>query len=88
MKGWANAALIHETLKTAKHKFGIESALIIKDWVAEQFKNNIDFKLEYFEITDVETLTPINKKNLNIKYRAFIAVYVEGVRLIDNIALN
>ncbi len=83
-----NAALIYETLNTAKHKFGMESPLIIKDWVAEQFKNNIDFKLEYFEITDVETLTPINKKNLNIKYRAFIAVYVEGVRLIDNIALN
>jgi pantoate--beta-alanine ligase len=83
-----NAAFIYETLKTAKHKFGTESVLIVKDWVVEQFKHSTDFKLEYFEITDVETLTPINNKILNIKYRAFIAVNVEGVRLIDNIALN
>ncbi|WP_339650599.1 pantoate--beta-alanine ligase [uncultured Maribacter sp.] len=83
-----NAAFIYETLKTAKHKFGMESVLNVKDWVAKQFKNSSDFKLEYFEITDVETLTPATNKNINIKYRAFIAVYVEGVRLIDNIALN
>lgn len=83
-----NAAFIYETLKTAKHKFGMESVLNVKDWVAKQFKNSTDFKLEYFEITDVETLTPAKNKNINIKYRAFIAVYVEGVRLIDNIALN
>lgn len=83
-----NAAFIYETLKTAKHKFGMESVLNVKDWVAKQFKNSTDFKLEYFEITDVETLTPAKNKNIKIKYRAFIAVYVEGVRLIDNIALN
>mgnify|MGYP003663063278 FL=1 len=83
-----NAAFIYETLKTAKHKFGMESVLNVKDWVAKQFKNSTDFKLEYFEITDVETLTPAKNKNIDIKYRAFIAVYVEGVRLIDNIALN
>ncbi|MEH6512691.1 pantoate--beta-alanine ligase [Maribacter arcticus] len=83
-----NAAFIYETLKTAKHKFGMESVLNVKDWVAKKFKNSTDFKLEYFEITDVETLTPAKNKNINIKYRAFIAVYVEGVRLIDNIALN
>ena len=83
-----NAAFIYETLKTAKHKFGMESVLNVKEWVAKQFKNSTDFKLEYFEITDVETLTPAKNKNIKIKYRAFIAVYVEGVRLIDNIALN
>ncbi|SIP96990.1 pantoate--beta-alanine ligase [Maribacter ulvicola] len=82
------AALIYETLKTAKNKFGTENALIIKDWVNDQFKNNKDFKLEYFDITDVETLTPIKNKIKSVKYRAFIAVYVENVRLIDNIALN
>ena len=83
-----NAAFIYETLKTAKYKFGMESVLKVKDWIAKQFDNNADFKLEYFEITDVETLTPAKNKNIDIKYRAFIAVYVEGVRLIDNIAIN
>ena len=83
-----NAAFIYETLKIAKYKFGMESVLKVKDWVAKQFDNSADFKLEYFEITDVETLTPAKNKNIDIKYRAFIAVYVEGVRLIDNIAIN
>ncbi|MEP2278232.1 pantoate--beta-alanine ligase [Maribacter sp.] len=82
------AAFIYETLKTAKSKFGTENALNVKDWVINQFENNRDFQLEYFDITDVETLTPIKNKINNVKYRAFIAVYVEDVRLIDNIALN
>ncbi|WP_235843233.1 pantoate--beta-alanine ligase [Maribacter hydrothermalis] len=82
------AEFIYETLKTAKQKFGTESVLDVKEWVVKQFNDNIDFQLEYFEITDVNTLTPIIKKNTNTKQRAFIAVYAEEVRLIDNIALN
>jgi len=82
------AAFIYDTLKTAKIKFGMENALNVKDWVIDEFKNHDDFELEYFDITDVETLTPMQNKINNVKYRAFIAVYVEDVRLIDNIALN
>lgn len=82
------AAFIYDTLKTAKIKFGMENALIVKDWVAKEFEKTNEFQLEYFDITDVETLTPIQNKINNVKYRAFIAVYVEDVRLIDNIALN
>jgi len=82
------ASLIYQTLGTAKTKFGTESAILIKEWVASVFQKNSLFKLEYFEIADVSTLTPIMKKQENRKYRAFIAVYTEGIRLIDNIALN
>ncbi|MDT0606558.1 pantoate--beta-alanine ligase [Croceitalea rosinachiae] len=82
------SGFIFETLKTAKEKFGTESAKVIKDWVANEFSMNSLFKLEYFEIADIDTLTPILKKQKNRKYRAFIAVYVEEVRLIDNIAIN
>tara|TARA_R110002153_G_scaffold85253_2_gene213007 strand:- start:3853 stop:4710 length:858 start_codon:yes stop_codon:yes gene_type:complete len=82
------AAFIYKTLQTAKNKFGMENALNVKDWVINEFQKNDEFQLEYFDITDVETLTPINNKINNVKYRAFIAVYIEDVRLIDNIALN
>jgi len=82
------AAFIYNTLKTAKQKFGTESVIHIKDWVSMEFEKNEDFQLEYFEITDIETLTPAINKNNNIKYRAFIAAYTEEVRLIDNLALN
>ena len=81
------AAFIYRTLLTAKEKFGTKSADYVKDWVKEQFNAQLDLELEYFEITDTETLGPITTKKENLKYRAFIAVYAEGVRLIDNIAL-
>ncbi len=82
------AGFVHETLLAVKTKFGTENANYIKNWVTRQFNENQLFELEYFEITDVDTLTPMVKIQNNKKYRAFIAIYAEGIRLIDNIALN
>ncbi|QCX02154.1 pantoate--beta-alanine ligase [Aggregatimonas sangjinii] len=82
------ASFIYKTLVTAKKKFGTKSAKEIMQWVSEQFKAHPLLELEYIEIADSETLTPILKKQQNRKYRAFVAVYAEDVRLIDNIALN
>ena len=82
------AAFIYKTLKSAKKIFGTKSAKNVKDWVTEQFGQHPNLELEYIEITQAKTLRPIVRKQKNKKYRAFIAVYAEGVRLIDNIALN
>jgi pantoate--beta-alanine ligase len=82
------AGIIYSVLKTVKSEFGMKSVKNIKDWVHTQFKKNPMFQLEYFEITDVETLNPVLKKQKLKKYRAFISVYANDVRLIDNIALN
>jgi len=45
-------------------------------------------QLEYFVISDQDKLEPITTFNVEKKYRAFISVFVDGIRLIDNIALN
>ena len=82
------AGFIYDTLVAAKQKFGTESVHNTKEWVDNEFENHPDFKMEYFEIADVETLTPAKRKIENIKYRGFIAVYANNIRLIDNIALN
>jgi len=82
------AALIFKTLKTVKLKFGTENVTTIIDWVVKEFLNNTILKLEYFIISDEDTLKPIKRKSNNKKYRAFIAVYADEIRLIDNIALN
>ena len=82
------ASFIYKTLKTAKKKFGTKSVQYIKDWVQNEFQEHPHLELEYIEIADVYTLTPAQKKQKKIKYRAFIAVYAESIRLIDNIALN
>lgn len=82
------ASFIYKTLQEAKKKFGTKSALKVVEWVQEQFEKHPVLKLEYFAITDVENLIPIQRKRPKTKYRAFIAVYAEDIRLIDNIALN
>ena len=79
---------IYQTLTSAKTKFGTENAIYIKEWVSAQFNENETFELEYFEIADTETLTPTSTIQNHKRYRAFIAVFAEGIRLIDYIALN
>src|SRR5690606_7202247 len=81
------AGFIYQTLTVAKHKFGTKSANFTIDSVKKQFKDHSKLTLEYVKIADVDQLKPVKRKNRNTKYRAFIAVYAGGVRLIDNIAL-
>ncbi len=83
-----NAGFIYQTLQAAKLKFGTDNATHIKNWVKKEFAEHPDLDLEYFDIMEVESLTPIKKNIRGAKYRAFIAVYAADVRLIDNIALN
>jgi len=82
------ASLIYKILNEAKTKFKTESANEIIKWVNEEFKKNKTFTLEYFEIADEATLLPCSIKNKDKKYRAFIAVFVNNIRLIDTISLN
>ena len=81
------APFIYKTLQAVKLKFGTESVISISNWVENEFKNNSILKLEYFEIANEETLIPIATKKENGKYRAFIAVFADKIRLIDNISL-
>ncbi len=82
------AALIYQTLLYAKEKFGTKSANVVTEWVKKTFEKQSLFTLEYFEIADESTLKSIKRKQKNKKYRAFIAVFVNNIRLIDNISLN
>ncbi len=82
------AGFLFEALQKAKTLFGTKSASEVKESIREAFENHPEFKLEYIEIADSETLQPVHRKQKNKKYRAFVAAYLGGVRLIDNIALN
>ena len=83
------SGLIYEILKQVKLKFSTNSMENLKLYVKKKISMHKDFiELEYFEIADELTLTPAKKNQKKLKYRAFIAVKVEGVRLIDNIQLN
>jgi len=82
------APFIYKTLKTAKEKFGTKSANNVSEWVENQFAKHDLLDLEYFIIADVDTLKTVKRKSNKKSYRAFIAVYADDIRLIDNIALN
>jgi pantoate--beta-alanine ligase len=82
------SAILYKTLVDAKTKFKTTSANTITKWVQKTFEKNPDFKLDYFQIADEATLLPCLRKNKDKKYRAFIAVFVNNVRLIDTISLN
>ncbi|MES2575486.1 MAG: pantoate--beta-alanine ligase [Bacteroidota bacterium] len=88
LKEKEEASIIYKTLIGAKTKFKKDSATAVTSWVEKRFEKNPDFKLEYFQIADEATLLPCLRKNKNKKYRAFIAVFVNNIRLIDTISLN
>lgn len=82
------SALIFKTLTKAKKLFGTKSAKEISKFVIKTFENHPIIKLEYFEIADEISLKSCLRKSKNKKYRAFIAVFVNNIRLIDTISLN
>ncbi len=83
-----NAAVIYETILQAKKMFVSKSAKQVSEFVVNTFKKHPEFELEYFQIADEASLLPCIRKKKSQKYRAFIAVFVNKIRLIDTISLN
>jgi len=82
------ASIIYKVLTEAKEIFQTKSPQETIEFVENSFKDNERFDLEYFVIADESTLLPIDHKTKDKKYRAFIAVFVNSIRLIDTISLN
>lgn len=81
------ALIIYKTLVSAKELFGTKTANEVSSYVKKVFKNQAKFKLEYFEIADEQTLKTCKRKSKTKNYRAFIAVFVNNIRLIDTLSL-
>ncbi|WP_276379554.1 pantoate--beta-alanine ligase [Flavobacterium sp. H4147] len=82
------ASIIYKTLTEAKEIFQNGTPEETIKFVENAFKDNETFELEYFVIADESTLLPIDHKIKDKNYRAFIAVFVNSIRLIDTISLN
>ena len=82
------ASIIYKTLTEAKEIFKTKSPQETIEFVEDSFRDNERFDLEYFVIADESTLLPVDHKGKDKKYRAFIAVFVNSIRLIDTISLN
>lgn len=82
------AAIIYKVITEAKEIFQTGTPEETIQFVENAFKDNERFELEYFVIADESTLLSIDHKIKDKKYRAFIAVFVNSIRLIDTISLN
>lgn len=82
------APLIYQTLIKASELYLTQSVETVIDFVAQTIRENPEMKLEYFEISDTETLAPIRENKPHGPVVACIAVFMGQVRLIDNMIFN
>lgn len=83
----ATAAMLYKTLKEAKELFTTHTPSEVKEFVSTVFENHPLITLEYFEIANETTLVASETKTEGISYRAFLAVFINNIRLIDTISL-
>lgn len=79
------AGIVYQTLVEAKLFFQTHSSKETIVFVENIFHSNSNFTLEYFTIADEQTLNTSDEKISSQKYRGFIAVIIENIRLIDNL---
>lgn len=77
---------IYKSLSAAAELLKTKSSTEVKQFVADYFKVIEDIELEYFEISDFETLLPIEEL-LEGKTALCIAAFLGKTRLIDNIII-
>ncbi|MDA9356602.1 pantoate--beta-alanine ligase [Flavobacteriaceae bacterium] len=82
------ASNIFQNLNYVKFNFNKLSIENLTTNITNKINSFDQMELEYFVIADEDKLTPADEIKFKKKYRAFISVFVDGIRLIDNIALN
>ncbi len=80
--------LIYELLQWVKSNFSSYAIGELKQMTLQKLSKYPDFEVDYFEIAEEHNLRSADTKTKGVPYRAFIAVVVDGVRLIDNMSLN
>ena len=87
-KSLNNCGIIFESLIFTKKNYLKISFSDLFEIVKEKIQKFKNFELEYFEIRDEETMKSYEKHTKKSRFRAFICVKVDGIRLIDNLLLN
>lgn len=79
------AALIAQVLTKSTTFVHSKSVSATIDWVEEQFKDDAEFRMDYYEIVDGNSLQPVQNWEDSEFIVGCIAVYCGKIRLIDNI---
>lgn len=81
------APKIYTLLQEAKAYLETHTVSETKNYIEQLFEQT-NLNLEYFEIADEDQLNSVYEKDASKKLRAFVAVFADEIRLIDNLALN
>jgi len=81
------APRIYQVLRKAREKAGKVPVRDLKEWAVKKITETPEFRVEYFEIGDRESLLPIENWKSRNRAVAFVAVFLGDIRLIDNLEL-
>jgi pantoate--beta-alanine ligase len=81
------APMIYNVLSEVKEKTGSMTVAELKNWALKKFEENPAFNIEYFEISNKETLEPLINWKEKENSIILIAVFLGDIRLIDNLEL-
>lgn len=84
----ANAHIIYEALKFAAENFNNYPVKTLENMVKEKLGSIPDSVVEYATISDAETLVPFEKRVPGKSAVMCVAIFLGGIRLIDNIILD
>jgi pantoate--beta-alanine ligase len=82
------ATVIYKSISEAAGMVAAQDIAAVKEYVIRNIEADKRFRVEYFEIADEVTLTPLSSVSEmaeGLKYYCCIAVMAGGIRLIDNI---
>lgn len=85
--GRERASVIFHTLCWMREQIGSRPVPELKEEAQNRLKE-AGMEVDYVEVADTERLTPLKEFDPDRPAKGFVAASVEGVRLIDNLALN
>lgn len=80
-----HASVIRELLLKSVEMKNKASVVEVKKYIVEALNDVDNFKTEYFEIVNADTLQPLNSWTEDVPKAACVAVFAGRIRLIDNI---
>lgn len=83
----ALAPLIYRALRECTQEMKGKSVTEIKAFFVSEMSKFPEFRLDYFEIAEETTVQPIKSLSESENPRAFVAVFLGNVRLIDNMKI-
>ncbi len=86
--GKKQALVLYRMLSYAKSNFTEQSIEEIEQYAIQILNEETAAELEYFAICETRTLERAHSIEANKQYVALVVVWIEGVRLIDNMILN